>query len=78
MLEQWMRSEYAIRHPNILKVLMLTLASPIPLSTTEVECTFGLMKLICIRKQLSHKNLSPCMWICNLKLSECDFQEKKR
>ena len=78
MFEQWMMSEYAIRHPNIPKVLMLTLASPIPLSTTEVECTFGLMKRICIRKQLSHKNLSACMCICNLKLSECDFQEIKR
>ena len=47
MLEQWMLSKYAIRHPNITKVL--TLAALIPSSTAEVERTFNFMKLICAR-----------------------------
>ena len=79
MLEQWMTSEYAIRHPNITKVL--TLVALIPSPTAEVERTFSLMKLICTRtrKRLSDENLGACMHICQYKqLAECDFQEIKR
>ena len=58
MLEQWMTSEYALWHPNIIKVLRL--AAPIPPSTAEVECTFSLMKLICT---WAENALVPKIWV---------------
>ena len=64
MLEQWMRSDYAVRHCEITKLLIL--AALIPPSTAKVERSFSLMKLICIklRKQLTNENLIALMRIC--------------
>ena len=57
MSEQWMESDYAVRHSEITKLLIL--AALIPPSTAEVERTFSLMKLICtkLRKRLTNENL---------------------
>ena len=57
MLEQWMGSDYAVRHCEITKLLIL--AALIPPSTAEVERSFSLMKLICtkLRKRLTNENL---------------------
>ena len=64
MLEQWMRSDYAVRHCEITKLLIL--AALIPPSTAKVERSFSLMKLICtkLRKQLTNENLIALMRIC--------------
>ena len=64
MLEQWMGSDYAVRHCEITKLLIL--AALIPLSTAEVEQSFSLMKLICtkLRKRLTNKSLTVLMRIC--------------
>ena len=64
MLEQWLGSDYAVRHCEITKLLIL--AALIPLSTAEVEQSFSLMKLICtkLRKRLTNENLTALMGIC--------------
>ena len=64
MLEQWMGSDYAVRHYEITKLLIL--AALIPPSTAEVERSFSLMKLICtkLHKWLTKENLMALMRIC--------------
>ena len=59
-----MGSDYAVRHCEITKLLIL--AALIPLSTAEVEQSFSLMKLICtkLRKRLTNENLTALMRIC--------------
>ena len=63
MLEQWMESDYAVRHSEITKLLIL--AALIPPSTAEVERSFSLMKLICtkLRKRLTNEYLTALMRI---------------
>ena len=64
MLEQWMGSDYAVRHCEIMKPLIL--AALIPLSTAEVKRSFSLMKLVCTKlcKRLTNENLTALMRIC--------------
>ena len=64
MLEQWMGSDYAVRHCEITKLLIL--AALIPPSTAKVEQSFSLTKLICTKlcKQLTNENLIALMRIC--------------
>ena len=59
-----MRSDYAVRHCEITKLLIL--AALIPPSTAKVERSFSLMKLICtkLHKQLTNENLIALMRIC--------------
>ena len=49
--------------------VILVLAALIPPSTAKVEHSFSLMKLICtrLRKSMSSKTLSNCMWICKFR-----------
>ena len=69
MLSSWIKSDLAIRHPEITKVLKL--AALIPPTTAKVETSFSLMKLICtrLRNRLLTENLGHCMRICNF----CDL-----
>lgn len=59
-----MKDDAATCHTEITR--LLTLAALVPPSTAEVERTFSLMKLICMRLQnrLKQSNLANCMRIC--------------
>ena len=76
MLEQWLGSDYAVRHCEITKLLIL--ASLIPPSTTEVERSFSLIKLTCtkLRKRLTNENLTELMRICKYK-GKINYKEIK-
>ena len=76
MLSSWIKSDLAIRHPEITKVLKL--AALIPPSTAEVERSFSLMKLICtrLRNRLLTENLGHCMRICKFRdLNYLDYDK---
>ena len=74
MLKQWAESGCESCHPVISRIL--DLAALILPSTTEVEHTFSLMKLICtkLRNRPSQENLGTCIRICKFReLTENDF-----
>ena len=59
----WSKTNYALRHANVTKMLLFT--AFIPPSMAEVEWTFSLLKLISTspRKSLTSEHISHCMRI---------------